>query len=140
MIYLVIYIKNGMLIVKNNHDTIIWIKLKSYFFNNGNDIYLAGVYMWGEHSPAYNVVNTNLFDMLLSDVNYFSQKGRVLICGDLNARVGNGSRHDFIINDRNFNQIDEESYIPDLPLIRVSKDTVTNTHGIKLCVKHAHYV
>ena len=132
VIYIRDTIKNGIQIVKNNHDTIIWIKLKSYFFNNGNDIYLAGVYMWGEHSPAYNVVNTNLFDMLLYDVNYFSQRGRVLICGDLNARIGNGSRHDFIINDRNINQIDEEAYIPDLPLRRVSKDTVTNTHGIKL--------
>ena len=70
--------------------------------------------------------------MLLSDVNYFSQKGRVLICGDLNARVGNGSRHDFIINVRNINQIDEEAYIPDLPLRHVFKDTVTNTHGVKL--------
>ena len=42
--------------------TIIWMKLKSYFFNSGNDIYLAGVYMCGEHSPTNKIKNTNVLD------------------------------------------------------------------------------
>ena len=38
-------IKDGITIVKNNYDTIVWLKLCKTFFHNENDIYLCGVYL-----------------------------------------------------------------------------------------------
>ena len=58
---LVLYYKeslqNGISIVKNIHETMVWIKLDRSFFHLENEAYVCGVYVWGEHSPAYNVID-----------------------------------------------------------------------------------
>ena len=76
----------------------IWLKINKCYFGMDTDIFLEGVYMWDEKSPAYNVMNVNIFDILQDDIFYFSQLGTVLVCGDCNARVGNGARRYFIVN------------------------------------------
>ena len=43
-----------------------------YFFETERNIYLCGSYIWGEDSPAYNIIN-DLFNMIESDVFEFSQ-------------------------------------------------------------------
>jgi len=62
-----LYIRNslckGVSVVRNHFDTIIWLKLDTLFFNFTDDVYIAGVYMWVEGPPAYNVVNEDLFDI-----------------------------------------------------------------------------
>lgn len=133
---IVIYIKNcinkGIKIVKNHHDTIIWLHLDKSFFKIDNDIFLAGVYLWVENSPAYNFINDDLFTLLQNDIYAFESRGTVLITGDCNARVGNGDRKDYIVCDSSINYIDDDSYCPDVPCDRVSMDTVCNPHGNKL--------
>ena len=49
-------------------------------------------------------------------MNHFTDIGRVLVCGDFNARVGNSKRHDYIVNDRIVDGIYNNDYIPDIPL------------------------
>ena len=110
----------------------IWLKLDKNYFKINNDIYVAGVYIWVENSPAYNIVDVDFFSILQNDVNDFQSKGRVLLCGDLNARVGNGSRSDYIQCDRTVGFIDCNDYIPDVPVPRSSLDSVCNAHGLKL--------
>ncbi|WAR03272.1 hypothetical protein MAR_009830, partial [Mya arenaria] len=48
----VIYVRNsineGIKVVKNVHDTMIWIKLDKGFFKIESDIYLVAVYLWGD--------------------------------------------------------------------------------------------
>ena len=85
-----------------------------------------------ENSPAYNVFNVTLFDILQNDINHFTDLGKVLVCGDFNARVGNSKRHDYIVNDRIVDGIDNDDYIPDIPLDRISTDNGTNSHGLKM--------
>lgn len=63
-------LKDGIEVVKNHHDTIIWLKLKHDFFGLKEDIYLCGCYIWGEDSPAYNVVNVDLFDLMSKTYQY----------------------------------------------------------------------
>ena len=52
-------ISDGVKLVRNHYDSIIWIKLDKNFFNIESDIYIAGVYIWGENSPAYNSIDVD---------------------------------------------------------------------------------
>ena len=49
---IVLYIRNslcnGVSVVRNHFDPIIWLKLDKLFFNFTDDVYIAGVYMWVE--------------------------------------------------------------------------------------------
>ena len=65
-------------------DTLIWVKLDHI----ENYIYLCGVYLWGEDSPAYNTVNVDLFDYICNDFNHFETLGGEYLMGDFNSRMG----------------------------------------------------
>ena len=43
-------ISNGIQIVRNHFDTIIWLKFDKDFFRTEKDIFLSCVYIWGENS------------------------------------------------------------------------------------------
>ena len=133
---IVVYIKDaiakGVDIVENHYDTIIWFEFNSKFFKTENDLYLSCVYIWGENSPAYNHIDVDLYSILQSDITHFQSHGTVLLCGDWNARVGNGTRPDYIVCDRYVGSIDNDDYLPDVPLPRRSLDNICNSHGIKL--------
>ena len=130
VVYLKDYLVPGIELVRNDFDTIIWLKLKKDFFQFSEDIYLSGVYIWCENSPAYNVHNVDLFQVLEDDINFFSNIGSVYVVGDFNARVGN--RLDYINCDCSISLIDDDDYVPDVPLIRSSLDHPCNSFGIKL--------
>ena len=103
--------KHGVEVVKNNHDTIIWIQLKHDCFNLETDIYICGAYIWGEDSPAYNTVDVDLFETLENDISFFQEIGDVFFTGDFNSRVGNKS--DFIVCDTLNPRTDIDGYIPE---------------------------
>ena len=86
----------------------------------------------GGNSPAYNHIDVDLYSILQSDITHFQSHGTVLLCGDWNARVGNGTRPDYIVCDRYVGSIDNDDYLPDVPLPRRSLDNICNSHGIKL--------
>ena len=133
---IVVYIKDsisaGVDIIKNHFDTIILFKLNNKFFKTENDVYLSCVYIWDENSPAYNHIDVDLFSILQSDITHFQSHGTVLLCSDWNARVGIGSCPDYIVCDRYAGSIDDDDYLPDVPLPRRSLDSTCNPHGIKL--------
>jgi exonuclease III len=131
-LYLKDSIANGASIVENHSDSIVWLKLDKQFFRMDEDVFLAGIYLWGEKSPAYNFVNIDFFQVLQNDIALFQKQGRVLLCGDLNARVGNGDRRDYIVCDRVVDFTDDVDYVPDCQLDRTSMDTGFNSHGVKL--------
>ncbi|XP_053405087.1 uncharacterized protein LOC128558872 [Mercenaria mercenaria] len=70
-------------------------------------------------------------ELLETDIINFQEFGKVLLCGDLNARVGN-TRPDYIVFDRPVDYLDGEFYIPDNPLPRMSMDSHTNANGLRL--------
>ena len=47
------------------------------------------VYTSWKKTVYYNVYDTNIFECISNDISYFSEKGTVVIAGDLNSRVGN---------------------------------------------------
>ena len=61
MLYIKGCISDGVKIVRNHHDSVIWLKLDGNVFNIESDIYIAGVYIWGENSPAYNLIDEDFF-------------------------------------------------------------------------------
>jgi hypothetical protein len=92
---------------------------------------------------AYSVSpdHDTLFDSFQNSINTFSQKGRVILLGDFNARTSN--LNDFIDLD-NISHTNSNSYLPtnysaDLPLIRrQNMDTSINEQGkhlIDLCIE-----
>jgi len=108
----VLYIRDSILpgvsIVKNEYDTLIWLKLDKTFFNFQSDIYLCCLYLWPHDSPVSRIVDVDLFDVISEDVLYFEQLGSVLLSGDWNARVG--KKIDFIDCDANVSNIDDYEY------------------------------
>ena len=102
---------DGIKIVKNHHNSVIWLKLDRCFFNVERDIYICGIYLWCEESPAYEVINVDFFALLETDIDCFKSLGDVYVCGDFNSRIF--SRHDFILYDKNVYLLDEADYVAD---------------------------
>ena len=50
MLYIKDCISDGVKIVRNHHDSVILLKLDRNVFNIEIDIYIAGVYIWGERT------------------------------------------------------------------------------------------
>ena len=123
-------IKQGITIERSHCDTIVWLKLDKIFFNFENDVYLCGIYLWGEDSPAYNISPVDLFDLLQNDVYEFENVGSLYLIGDWNSRVG--VKNDFILFDKFNIEIDDIDYIPDNPIPRSSLDKTCNSFGVKL--------
>ena len=121
---------NGVSIIKNHCDTLIWLKLDKLFFNLDTDVYLCGVYVWSDGSPAAAVYDTDLFHVLQEDICFFSERGRVCVAGDWNARVSD--KDDFIANDSNITDLDTIDYEPDINYIRTTQDKGFNSHGKKM--------
>ena len=123
-------LKDGIEIIRNHHNTIVWLKLDCSFFHNDKDIYLCGIYLWCEGSPAYEVLNVDFFELLENDIDCFSALGPVFICGDFNSRTG--LKHDFIVCDKNMDFLNDDVYVPDMYFDRVSMDTKCNNFGNRL--------
>jgi hypothetical protein len=71
-----------------------------------------------------------LFDILLNDVAYFEDFGKVMLIGDWNCRVGN--KHDYISFDSCVNGLDYDNYTPDVSLGRASSDKICNSRGTQM--------
>lgn len=123
-------LNQGVSIVKNNFDTIVWLKFDCDFFNFDKDVYFCCLYLWPDESPAANVIDANLFDVIEQDVFNFEQSGRVYVAGDWNCRIGN--KPDYIVCDKNIRNYDPDFYVPDNHLVRASLDNLCNTRGHKM--------
>ena len=123
-------IKNGIQIVRNHFNSIIWLKLDHSFFKTKHDIYLCGIYLWNEESPAYDVVSIDFFDLLESDITHYDSLGEVYVCGDFNSR--SGVKYDFVRSNSKNALFDNDDYVPVEINVRASLDTKCNRFGSKL--------
>ena len=71
----------------------------------------------------------DIFDLIENDLAKYSEKGHILIMGDLNARTSDDN--DFIQNDSNDNTVSQyDDYTPDVEIINLfSRDTVLLSRG-----------
>lgn len=105
---IIIYVKNelrdGVKLVKNDLDTLIWFKLEKSFFKTVNDRYVLAAYIPPENSPVYNILDIDLFSKIETEINSYSEIGEVYLIGDLNARTG--KKPDYIINNIKLNNFE----------------------------------
>lgn len=95
-------LKQGLKVIKTTSD-MIWVKLDREFWGTASDIFLCATYIPPRNS-TYNIQQVvDIIDLLQNDIQEFSSKGDIIVCGDLNARTGNAM--DFI-------QEDSDQYIP----------------------------
>ena len=129
----------GISVVQNGSfsENRMWIRLDKSFFGFQNDIYLCTVYIPPMTSTHYD----NDILSLENEISIFSNKGKVLLLGDFNARTGNSS--DFIENDStelnnfDFQNILPENYIIDNHINRNNQDKTCNSQGkdlLELCM------
>ena len=121
---------------------VIWIRIKREFTSMVNDLYIAFVYLPPLNSSYGRRNSKEIMQKLEKQIEYFSCKGKIFICGDLNARIG-----DYV----DIIQKEEEPYLPTPPddtfeivLPRVSHDkSVVNQSGrwlIDRCVDNQLYI
>ena len=67
---------------------IIWVKVLKDSISMMNDLYVAFVYLPPQTSSYGKVNSKDIMSKLEKQIEYFSCKGKILVCGDLNARVG----------------------------------------------------
>ena len=85
------------------------------------------------YNPPANSIYTqslqdDIFDLIENDLAKYSEKGNILIMGDLNARTSDDN--DFIQNDSNANTVQYDDYTPDVEIINLfSRDTVLLSRG-----------
>ena len=88
-------LRKGISIVPN--PSIQWIRLNKQFFKQDKDLYIAFVHIPPCNSTYTQKADEDPFDALQKDVDCFSRKGKIVICGDQNARTG--TLPDFVPHD-----------------------------------------
>ena len=120
-VFISVYIKNGVNVIKNDHQDIIWFKLSKDFFKLDRDNYICFTYISPSNSVYFkhnDFDSDTIFDLIKQDRAEFMVKGKVLIIGDFNAYVPNDSL-DYIGDDvEMIISIPNDIYCPDISLER----------------------
>ena len=127
------FLSKNIAIEKYIADSVVWLKIENLF---APSMYICFSYIPHENNVYYNVYDTDIFECISNDISYFSEKGTVIIAGDLNSRVGN--LLDYIEHDSIAEPLlDVLSHVLtyDGDVIfpkRVTEDTIVNSFGRKL--------
>jgi hypothetical protein len=122
-------LKPGIKLLQHSNNDYIWIKLCKSFLGIQEDIYLCYLYNPPENSSYTQSLETDIFEIIENDIVNYSEKGKILIMGDLNARRGKES--DFIENEEHDSNIPRfDDYTPDFNIIyRLSQDSTVLPRG-----------
>jgi len=129
------FISKGVKIVETDTSGIIWIKLCKHYFNADDDIFICFSYIPPQNSHYYILHPIGFFETIEVGIRKYSDLGKVLWMGDLNARCG--TRQDIMTNNDDSNmylnviEFDHNARDSRLPL-RQSMDRLTNASGNKL--------
>ena len=119
-------------------DDTIWLKLSKDYFGMQDHIYLCCCYLIPQNSSIFSWNELNVCETLETEVRKYESFGKIILCGDLNARTGN--LIDFVESDEaNDTNIPlPTNYEPDVVTsVRNNKDTVKNDYGknlIEMCI------
>lgn len=131
-------IKRGIEILKNQSVDYQWIRLDKNYFHFTRNIFLCLAYIIPATSHYAGQMSIDVLSCIENDIiNNYSDKGHIMICGDLNARTG--SELDFIPNDLNdVHQPIDPEYESDLVLqCRKSYDAKVDERGkqiLEMCI------
>ena len=126
-------LRPGVNFLEHENNDYIWLQLCRDFFGMKDDIYLCYVYNPPDNSSYTKSLDEDIFELIEKDISKFSDSGKILIAGDLNARTGSQVL-DFINDDQLLDKIPGfENFSPDQNLlVRYSMDEVLTTRGKNL--------
>ena len=123
--------------IESHKVGIIWFKSIREQSHAYCDIYLCCLYIPPKDSSRHVLNDEDLFDVLYTDILKYNVIGKVIVCGDMNARCGNLLGY----TEYDFNDIGivEDVCIPVEHNVkqRISEDTKINHYGrrlIDLCI------
>lgn len=127
-----LYVKNEYRkhceLLKTDSDDIIWLKLDRTLLNLSYDLYLCLCYIIPVGSSREALTEISVLDRISEYIvkiaNDTDNCYNIMICGDLNSRVG--TEPDFVILDNSRNDVLPEDYLPDDFLPRQSEDKIVN--------------
>ena len=118
---------NSLTYIKSASNYILWVRLcKQFYTNLHNDIYIAVTYA----RPNTFRPDNNFYTTLENEIIKHSAKGKVILLGDLNARIGEGD--DFSIDQITDNIPLPITYSFDTASPRQNQDTTINACGRQL--------
>ena len=79
---LIVYIKDGIQLIKNVFDCMIWPRLDKTFFKMSEDIYYCAIYIPPENSRFHQLYDIDIFKILEMDITEYSNKGQIVVAGD----------------------------------------------------------
>jgi len=102
-----VYVKNtvrpGVKFLEHASNDYIWIQLSKSFFGLNSDIYICFIYDPPEGTSFTKKLNYNILELVENDVIKYSEKGHIILAGDLNARTS---------NDLDFINMDSDKHLP----------------------------
>ncbi|VDI06554.1 Hypothetical predicted protein [Mytilus galloprovincialis] len=135
-VYILNTIRPGVKFLEHATNDFIWLKLDRTFFGFQESLFICFVYNPPENSSYYRKFNYNILEMIENDIVKYSQSGKIMIAGDLNARTSCEIDHYQMDSDKHIPLFD--NYKCDSSLIqRKSKDSSINTRGrqlLSLCI------
>jgi exonuclease III len=73
---------------KESTEEFVWWKLDKTFFKLPHDIFICTVYIPPQYSSRETRINIDHFESLQNSIDKFTMLGKVVLCGDFNARTG----------------------------------------------------
>lgn len=86
-------ISDGIEVVHKDSSGFLWVKLRKLFFGLESDMFVCFCYIPPKDSIYFKNVDINLFDVLERDIRFYSDFGKIIVVGDLNARTGLSDDH-----------------------------------------------
>lgn len=132
---IVIYIRENLTdfvkVVKKVNTDIVWLCIKGECLQINDDVFLAKTYIPPDKSTHHAKLEECIFNTLERDCANYAKTGKILVCGDLNGRIG--SKEDYISSTNEhlsgiFNSGEDHSF--ETPRLWI--DSKTNAQGNKL--------
>lgn len=130
-----VYIRNtirkGVKFLEHATNDFVWLKLDKTYFGLAEDVFICFAYIPPDNSTYTKKLNFDILEYIENDIAKYSEKGKIMIIGDLNARIS--LEDDYISDDSDKHLPIFENYKCDFNLIsRKSQDHILSPRGKKL--------
>ena len=120
-------IRKGIRIASHT-EGFIWLKMDSKFFNLATPLFIGASYIPPEYSKRKSSIKIDYFKELAKSLARYTEKGNVILVGDMNSRTGNNCVSEIRIPGLSELFLDDKASIKD----RTSCDITVNNYGKKL--------
>jgi hypothetical protein len=126
-------LKKYVEVIEKSKYGYMWIKLDKQLFDFDEDVYMSYIYVRPNDSRVFREDEFDFGDMLEACISKYESKGKVIITGDFNSRIGNDKdMSDTLDYDHYIDPIEQDCfYSRDVPA-RVNKDHVLDSSGRRL--------